>query len=54
MTVKVYTIPTCPWCEQAKAFLKAQRVPFEEVGVPRDRALAEEPKAISGHALPQP
>jgi glutaredoxin len=46
--VKVYTTPTCPWSTQAKAFLKARGVPFEEVDVSRDRALVEELRAISG------
>ena len=48
MLVKVYTTPTCPWCKQAKAFLKAAGVPFEEVDVSKDRALVAELQAVSG------
>ncbi len=36
MTVKVYTIPTCPWCVKAKEFLIKNKVQFEEVDVTLD------------------
>ncbi len=36
MTVKVYTIPTCPWCVKAKEFLIKNKVQFEEVDVTED------------------
>ena len=31
MTVKIYTTPTCPWCQKTKEYLKAHKVKFKEV-----------------------
>jgi len=48
MPLKVYTTPTCPWCKEAKAFLQAKGVAFQEVDVSKDRKLVEELRKISG------
>jgi len=48
MNVVVYTTPTCPYCNQAKAFLRQQGVPFVEKNVAADRQAAMEMVRISG------
>ena len=35
--VKVYSTPTCPYCNMAKDFLKQNKVSFEEVDVSKDQ-----------------
>jgi glutaredoxin 3 len=40
--VIVYSTPTCPYCVNAKDFLKKNKIPFEEVNVAQDRARAQE------------
>ena len=46
--VTVYSTPTCPYCVQAKDFLKENNVEFEDVDVAADRARAEEMVEKSG------
>jgi len=41
MTVKVYSTPTCPYCNQAKDFLKEKGIEFEEIDVSQDTAAAQ-------------
>ena len=40
MTVKVYSTPTCPWCDKAKEYLESKGVAYEVVEVSKDRAAA--------------
>ncbi len=40
--VLVFTTPTCPWCNRAKAYLHLRQVKFREVDVSRDRAAARD------------
>lgn len=40
--VIVFTTPTCPWCNRAKAYLRQQKIPFREVDVSRDAAAARD------------
>ncbi len=40
--VLVFTTPTCPWCNRAKAYLRERKVAFREVDVSRDRAAARD------------
>lgn len=40
--VVVFTTPTCPWCNRAKAYLHERNVQFREVDVSRDRAAARD------------
>ncbi|MBI2143875.1 glutathione S-transferase N-terminal domain-containing protein [Candidatus Woesearchaeota archaeon] len=35
--VTVYSTPTCPWCERAKAFLKENNIQYSEVNVAADQ-----------------
>lgn len=39
--IKIYTTPTCPHCKEAKAFLQASNIEYEEVNVLTDRAAME-------------
>ncbi len=48
MDVKVYTTPTCGYCQQLKAYLRERGVPFEEKDVSRDRAAAQEMVDLTG------
>ncbi len=47
-SVKVYSTSTCPYCNMAKAFLKENNIPFEEVDVGQDRDAAQEMMEKSG------
>ena len=40
--VLVFTTPTCPWCNRAKAYLRERHVKFREVDVSRDAAAARD------------
>lgn len=42
MTVKVYSTPTCPWCDKVKEYLTFKGVPFETVDISSDRGAAIE------------
>ncbi len=46
--VKVYSTPTCPYCKQAKAFLKEKKVDFEDIDVSTDEAAGKEMVEKSG------
>lgn len=46
--VKVYSIPTCPYCIRAKQFLKDNNVEFENIDVSSDQAAAEQMIQKSG------
>ena len=40
--VVVFSTPTCPWCDRAKAYLRQNRIAFREVDVSRDPAAARD------------
>ncbi len=40
--VKVYSTPSCPYCETLKQFLKEKGVEFEEVDVSQDKEALKE------------
>jgi glutaredoxin-like YruB-family protein len=46
--IKLYTRQWCGWCVDAKEYLKAHGIPFEEVDVGRDAAANEEMQRLSG------
>ncbi|MFA5309549.1 MAG: Uxx-star family glutaredoxin-like (seleno)protein [Dehalococcoidales bacterium] len=48
MDVKIYTTPTCGYCQQAKIFLKQMGVAYKEVDVSVDRAAAQEMVDLTG------
>ncbi len=34
--VIVFSTPTCPWCIQAKSYLKEKNIPFKDIDVSED------------------
>ncbi|MBI4441653.1 glutaredoxin family protein [Candidatus Woesearchaeota archaeon] len=40
-TVKVYSTPTCVYCQKAKAFLKENKIDYEEINVAEDEEARE-------------
>jgi glutaredoxin 3 len=46
--VKVYSTPTCPWCIQAKQFLKENNISYEDLDVSSNQKAAEEMVKVSG------
>ncbi len=46
--VKVYSTPTCPYCVQAKDYLKSKDVEYEEIDVAVDEAGRNEMVEKSG------
>ena len=40
--VKIFTTPSCTYCNQAKDFFKENNVEFEAIDVTQDKAAAEE------------
>lgn len=40
MTVKVYTVESCPWCKRAKEYLTEKGVAFQAVDLGKDEAEA--------------
>lgn len=50
MTIKIYTIPTCPYCHQTKDFLAKQKIEYEEIDVSKDQKAAEEMIKLSGQS----
>ena len=48
MNVKVYSTPSCPYCKLVKDYLKEQHIPFTDIDVSANSALANEMVKISG------
>ncbi len=46
--VKIYSTPTCIWCEKTKEFLKQKGIEFEDIDVSSDKKKAKEMIDISG------
>ena len=46
--VKLYTRNWCGWCIDAKEYLKAHDIPFQEIDVGRNPAADEEMQRLSG------
>ena len=41
MEVKIYTTPSCPYCQMAKDFMKEKGVEFKEINVAQDQQARE-------------
>lgn len=53
-TVKVFSTPTCPYCHMAKAYLKDNKIEFEDIDVSRDQNQARAMVEKSGEmGVPQ-
>lgn len=48
MNIKVYTTPTCPWCDKTKEFFEDQDIEYEEVNVADNEEAREEMIEKSG------
>ena len=48
MAVKIYSTPSCGYCNKAKAYFKANRIAFTEYNVASDQRKAEEMVRKSG------
>jgi len=46
--VKIYTTPTCPWCQRTKQFLSRHGISYEELDVASDLKAREEMVQRSG------
>lgn len=46
--IRLYTRAYCGWCQDAKAYLREQNLPFEEVDVGQDAAANDEMIRLSG------
>ncbi|MBK7030214.1 MAG: glutaredoxin family protein [Bacteroidales bacterium] len=53
-SVRVYTTPTCSWCNTLKAFLRKNAITYTEIDFSRDDAAAKEMVRMSGQqGVPQ-
>lgn len=46
--VKIYTTPSCPWCNRAKDYLKSKGVQFTDFNVAQDSAKLQEMVQTTG------
>jgi len=42
MNVKIYTLPTCPWCEKIKQWFKKQKIAFEDLDLTEEKHYRDE------------
>jgi len=40
--IKIYTTPTCPWCQKTKEFLKSKKIKFKEIDVSANKKAQRE------------
>lgn len=40
--IKVYSTPTCPWCDRVKEYFAMNNISYEELNVAKDRDAALE------------
>ena len=48
MNIKIYTLPTCPWCTKTKGFFKLHKLKYEEFDVSNNKNAAKEMIKKSG------
>jgi len=46
--VKVYSTPTCPWCNKTKQLLDENKIPYQNLDVASDKAARDEMVNKSG------
>lgn len=46
--IKVYSTPTCPYCQLLKEYLKSHNIEFEDVDVSQDQAALQELQEKTG------
>ena len=45
--VRIFSTPTCPWCDKAKEFFKSNNIEFENLDVSQDEKARDEMFALS-------
>jgi glutaredoxin-like YruB-family protein len=50
--VKIYTSPTCQYCEMAKEYFKENNIKYEELSVEEQKNAQEAVEKSSGTAVP--
>jgi glutaredoxin 3 len=51
--ITVYSTQTCPYCDQAKAYLRERGLPFEDIDISQDRAGLRAMVTMTGqHGVP--
>ncbi|MFA5441786.1 MAG: glutaredoxin domain-containing protein [Candidatus Paceibacterota bacterium] len=48
MKIKIYSTPSCLWCQAAKDFFKNHNIPFEDIDVSQNEQAAQEMIEKSG------
>lgn len=48
MKIRIYTTPTCPYCQMTKDYLKSQQVDYEELNVQENIEARKEMVDVSG------
>ncbi len=48
MKIKIYSTPSCFWCQAAKDFFKSHNIPFEDIDVSQNEQAAQEMIEKSG------
>jgi glutaredoxin 3 len=48
--VIIYTIPTCPWCRQAKEYLRQKGIQYTDHNVAEDRQAFDRMYKLTGQA----
>jgi glutaredoxin 3 len=46
--IKIYSTPTCSWCQKVKRYLKSNNLKYTDINVNDDMAAADEMRKISG------
>ncbi len=52
--VRIFSSPTCPYCRQAKEFLKSKNIDFEDIDVTSNPDAIQELRQVSGGARSVP
>lgn len=50
-SLKIYTIPTCSDCQQAKRYFKEQQIPYTEYDCTQKPDYAEEVRQLTGKQM---
>ncbi|HJZ22939.1 MAG TPA: glutaredoxin domain-containing protein [Candidatus Babeliales bacterium] len=48
MNIKIYTTPTCPYCNQEKEYMQSKGIAFQAIDVSQDEKARDEMMAKTG------
>lgn len=48
MDIKIYSMPSCPYCKMTKEYISSKGVSYQELDVSADKEAAEEAVKLSG------